>query len=248
MDGIYRLQIDMNRFFANDIENNTAYLGNDESFHLSAVLRLEKGERVEIVNGGKLYVGTVEKNDKKNAVIDNLQEIPVESEPKVKVTLFQGVPKGSKMEFAVQKCTEIGVSSIVPVITKRCVVKAKDGKEERLNRVAFEACKQCKRVFVPRVESTVELEDVDFSSFDLLVVPYEDEHAVSIKQVLSGCDSPAKVGVVIGPEGGFEAQEIDMLKQKGAKCVSLGRRILRSETAGMATLCTILYHYGDMEI
>lgn len=238
----------MNRFFAKEIQDGKAFLESDESYHLAMVLRMEIGQEIEVVFDGRLYLARIKNNDKRQAEAEIICEKEVNSEPNINVTLFQALPKGSKMDFAVQKCTELGVSCIVPIITKRCVAKAKEGKEDRLNRIAYEACKQCKRVSVPHVNKCKSLKDVDFSFYDLAIVAYEDENALSLKSVLEKREKLSKVALIIGPEGGFEREEIDGLKASGVMCVSLGRRILRSETAGMAALTAILYHYGEMEI
>lgn len=237
----------MNRFFADRIENNIAILDKDESFHLGGVLRLSPGDKVQIVHGGKLYLAAVIDNNKKAALAEIFEETPVLSEPRVKVTLFQAIPKGTKMEFAIQKCTELGIYEIVPMMTKRCVAKASDNKEERLSRIAFESCKQCKRVYVPKVCHSQDVLDIDVAAYDLIIIAYEDEAKTSLKQVLCGVEEPRTVAIIIGPEGGFEPEEVGALISRGARCVSLGKRILRSETAGMATLSALLYHYGEME-
>lgn len=231
-----------------EVRENTAVFDKEESYHLAMVLRMEKGQEIEVVFDGRLYLAKITDNDKKQACAKILEEREVASEPKMQITLFQALPKGSKVDFAVQKCTELGVAAIVPVITKRCVAKGKESKADRLNRIAFESCKQCKRVAVPKVYDCIDLKYADFSAYELVIVAYEEEEAVSLKDVLTARDKPKTAAVIIGPEGGFEKEEIDELKTSGAKCVSLGRRILRSETAGMAAITAMLYHYGEMEI
>lgn len=238
----------MNRFFAEKINGDTAVFDKDESYHLAMVLRMECGQEIEVICDSKLYLAQIDDNDKKQATAKIIEEKEVNSEPEMKVTLFQGVPKGSKMDFVVQKCTELGVDTVAPVLTKRCVAKASDSKVDRLNRIAFESCKQCKRVAVPEVKECTDLKNVDFSDFDLVVLAYEEEEALSIKEALNASNKPEKAAVIIGPEGGFEKEEVEALKSQGAKCVSLGKRILRSETAGMAVLTAMLYHYGEMEV
>lgn len=238
----------MNRFFAESINGNMAVFDKDESYHLAMVLRMEKGQEIEVICDGGLYLAEIENNDKKQATALILSQKEVISEPEMEITLFQGVPKGSKMDFVVQKCTELGISVVAPVLTKRCVAKASDSKVDRLKRIAFESCKQCKRVAVPEVYECADINDADFSVFDLIILAYEDENTISLKEVLNESNKPGRAAIIIGPEGGFEKTEVEELKNKGAKCVSLGRRILRSETAGMAVLTAMLYHYGEMEV
>ena len=148
------------------------------------------------------------------------------------------------MELIVQKCTELGVFSVVPVVSARCVVvpnKDYDKKRERYNRVALEAAKQSRRGMIPQVLPLIELKKIDVKSFDLFLVAYEDENTVSLKQALRAAKEPATIALLIGPEGGLEESEVEQLVKAGAKSVSLGKRILRTETAGMAMLAQTLY-------
>jgi len=166
------------------------------------------------------------------------------AESPVAVTLFQCLPKTGKMETIVQKCTELGVFAVVPVGSARCVVipnKDFEKKRERYNRVALEAAKQSRRAVVPQVLPLVELKKVDPKQFDLFLVAYEEEDARSLKTALQQADSPKTIAILIGPEGGLEESEVSRLMQSGAVSVSLGKRILRTETAGMAMLAQILY-------
>ena len=168
-------------------------------------------------------------------------------EPILQITLYQGVPKQGKMEEIIQKSTELGVHAVVPVLTERSIVddkKSVDKKADRWQKVAAEAVKQCRRGMIPAVENTVCLKDaVDgFAGFDLVLFPYEDEKEKSIKEVLRGLtEKPEKAAVVIGPEGGFSAEEADLITAAGGVSVTLGKTILRTETAGPAALAMVLY-------
>jgi 16S rRNA (uracil1498-N3)-methyltransferase len=167
-----------------------------------------------------------------------------EAESPVKVTLFQCLPKTGKMELIVQKCTELGVFAVVPVVSARCVVvpgKDCEKKRERYSRVALEAAKQSRRAMIPSVLPLIELKRIDVKSFDLFLVAYEDENTVTLKQALRATNEPASIALLIGPEGGLEESEVAHLVKAGAKSVSLGKRILRTETAGMAMLAQTLY-------
>jgi 16S rRNA (uracil1498-N3)-methyltransferase len=166
------------------------------------------------------------------------------AESPVRVTLFQCLPKTGKMELIVQKCTELGGFAVVPTLSARCVVvpsKDYDKKRERYSRVALEAAKQSRRAMIPQVLPLVELKKIDVKSFDLFLVAYEDEAAVTLKQALRAADSPGTIALLIGPEGGLEESEVGQLVSAGAVSVSLGKRILRTETAGMAMLAQTLY-------
>ncbi len=171
-----------------------------------------------------------------------------EAESACRVTLFQCLPKAGKLETIVQKCTELGVSAVVPVVSARCVVVPNrdfDQKRERYRRVALEAAKQSRRGMVPEVLPLVKLEAVDPGRFDLFLVAYEDEDRVTLKSALRETESPKTIGLLIGPEGGLEPGEVDRLTDRGAVAVSLGKRILRTETAGMAMLAQVLYEVEE---
>ena len=159
------------------------------------------------------------------------------------MTLFQCLPKTGKMELILQKCTELGLYTLVPVVSRRCVAlpgKDFEKKRQRYEKVAEAAAKQSGRGILPRVESPVELETLDFSDFDLVLLAYEGEHIRTLKQALTLAPGP-RIALLIGPEGGFEPREVQHLEEKGALPVTLGPRILRTETAGMTTTAILLY-------
>ena len=152
------------------------------------------------------------------------------------------------METIVQKCTELGVYSIVPVVSARCVVvpnKDFEKKRKRYNRVALEAAKQSRRAMVPEVQPLTELKKIDPATFDLFLVAYEDENGRTLKQALRKETTPRTIALLIGPEGGLEEGEVARLTEAGAVSVSLGKRILRTETAGMAMLAQTLYEVEE---
>lgn len=240
----------MRRFFAEhlDISSDEAVLYGDEARHIRDVLRMKKGDAVLLINGeGTEFLAeiTCVEDDSIRLLIRN--SAVAESEPSVEVTLFQCLPKQGKMEVIIQKCVELGVHGIVPVVSKRCVVKidGKDSKLARWNKVSVEAAKQCGRAFIPEVLSPKKLDAVDLSHYDAVLAAYENETDTSLKAALSSCGGAKTIAVIIGPEGGFEPSEIESLKVKGAKTVSLGKRILRTETAGMAMLAQIMYELEE---
>ena len=168
-------------------------------------------------------------------------------EPEVKVTLFQGIPKAGKMETIIQKCVELGVYSITPVFMERTVVVEKGNfskKLERWQKVSDEAVKQCKRGLIPEINENVRFKEMVYrlKSFDLILFPYENESNYSIKDCLRNLPSkPETVAIIIGPDGGFADSEAEMLDEAGAARVTLGKTILRTETAGMAALAMTMY-------
>lgn len=254
----------MSRFFVDpeNIGTNMIIMNNaDDIHHMMKVLRLKEGDEVDISDGVRWeYRACIESLSREEAELRILDKQAFASEPSVEVTLFQGIPKQGKMETIIQKCVELGVHEIVPVFMDRTVVvdRGNFGKKvQRWNRVSAEAVKQCKRGIVPVVAEPLKMEVLFrdksdsgipdmFKEFDLVLFPYENEKGTTIKEVLqaaasAACSSPSRVAVIIGPEGGFSDEEADAIVAAGGKSVSLGKTILRTETAGMAALAMIMY-------
>jgi len=235
----------MRRFFCDNIAESTATITGDDAHHIYRVLRMKPGDTLSLCDGAGGEFDAVITSVSSEAVVCALGvKHKSAAESPVAVTLFQCLPKTGKMETIVQKCTELGVFAVVPVVSARCVVipnKDFEKKRERYNRVALEAAKQSRRAVVPQVLPLVELKKVDPKQFDLFLVAYEEEDARSLKTALQQADSPKTIAILIGPEGGLEEGEVSRLMQSGAVSVSLGKRILRTETAGMAMLAQILY-------
>jgi 16S rRNA (uracil1498-N3)-methyltransferase len=235
----------MRRFFCDNITTTTATITGDDAHHISRVLRMKAGDALSLCDGaGNEYDAVITSVSPEAVVCQINEQHTSEAESPVKVTLFQCLPKTGKMELIVQKCTELGVFAVVPVFSARCVVqpgKDYDKKRERYNRVALEAAKQSRRAMVPQVLPLIELKKIDVKSFDLFLIAYEDENTVSLKQALRAASAPQTIALLIGPEGGLEESEVSQLVAAGAKSVSLGKRILRTETAGMAMLAQTLY-------
>lgn len=235
----------MNRFFTEDILGDTARITGEDVKHIRKVLRLKKGDLVSICDGrGTDWLGTIETCTESEVTLSLSDGHPAPTEAHTRVTLFQGVPKTGKMENIVQKCTELGVDSVCPVVFNRCVAVPKGDYEKKLvryRRVALEACKQSRRGLVPAVLPPVSPDEIPVSDFDTVLIAYEDEHALTLKAALREKDPGTRIALVIGPEGGLEESEVGMLTKKGALAVSLGTRILRTETAGPAMLASVLY-------
>lgn len=245
----------MHRFFAdeNGVVNGCASLDAQDAQHAVRVLRLESGDEVELMDAGRRYSAVIETADREGVSVRVTGELP-SSEPRVKVTLFQGLPKAEKMEFILQKCTELGVYAVQPVVMERCVAQVKDKdaekKRERWQKIAREAAKQCGRAQVPQVNAPATLAQLKdaLSQMDLLMVPWEDARDGGIRDALKALpEGEASIGIVIGPEGGMGEKEAGVLENLGGKLVTLGPRILRTETAGMAALTLTLGFLGEME-
>ena len=234
----------MHRFFTNDIQPNIAVVRGDDVKHIARVLRLAPGDAVQLCDGcGNECDALISSISPAEVAFSTSEWRRAKSEPSVSITLFQCLPKAGKMETIIQKCVELGACGFVPVQSLRCVVVLKppyESRIERWQRVSEEAAKQSCRGIIPKVYNPVALDKLSFADFDTVLVAYENERTVSLKSVLRrGCG--ARVAVLVGPEGGFSEQEIAALEKKGAISVSLGTRILRTETAGMAMTAQILY-------
>ena len=238
----------MNRFFVDDIGPDAAVIEGEDLKHLSSVLRLRKGDHVMLSDGkGSECEGEIQRMEPGKALVKTGPWRPCVSEPHHKLTVFQCLPKAGKMETIIQKCTELGMNALVPTLSARCVVQPGrdfDKKLQRYQKVAREAAMQSHRGIVPEVLPLIELKKVDLSIFDTVYVAYEGEKEQSLKAVMG--DKPGRrIALFIGPEGGFEAEEVAALAEKGAQAVSLGPRILRTETAGMAMVAEILFELGE---
>ena len=246
----------MHKFFVpkHNIVDNIATIDGEDVKHIYKVLRLKVKEKVSINNcEGKEYLGEINYIDKSSVTVNLLEESSINNESPIEVYLFQGMPKSTKMDLIVQKNTELGVKAITPVITNRVEVKTelKEFKKvDRWNRIALEAAKQSKRSLIPEINVPIEFQKLleELNSMDLVVVPYENEEGYGIKKLVKNIEKEniKKVAIVIGPEGGFEEIEISKLKEIGARIVTLGPRILRTETAGFACLTLIMYELGDL--
>lgn len=235
----------MRRFFCDDIMGDTASLAGDDAHHVARVLRMRPGDRLALCDGrGTEYETEIVTVTPERVVCRLGAARASEAESPCRATLYQCLPKAGKFETIVQKCTELGVFAVVPTSSSRCV--AEPGREferklERYRRVALEAAKQSRRAMVPEVFPPTALDRIDPAAFDLFLVAYEEEQGRSLKQALREAKRLDTVGLCVGPEGGFEQGEVDALVARGAVAVSLGRRILRTETAGMAMLAQLFY-------
>ena len=240
----------MHRFFVpiDRIQGESCVISGSDAEHARVVLRLKKGDKLQVCDGfGSEYLGEIERIDR-DIQVRFLEKLENRAEPQCKVTLYQGIPKQSKMELIVQKCVELGVQAVVPVSFGRCVAKPaqEQKKRERWQKIAQEAAKQSGRGIIPQVAAPASFQAAldQMASHELLIVCYENETEKSLRSLLTG---QKDVGLVIGPEGGLEAAEVEAMRQIGGTTITLGRRILRTETAGMAVLSGIMFFAGEME-
>ena len=235
------------------INNGIAKITGEDVNHIKNVLRYNVGDSLNICDEqGIRYLTSISKFEKDSITL-NIDEVSdYTTEPNINVTLIQGLPKGDKFELIIQKCTEIGVSKIIPAITDRVIVKLDDKnidkKVERWNKIALEASKQSGRQKIPVVEKPINLKKLieNISKYDILLLPYECEKVITLKSILKNVSKDCKnIAIMIGPEGGFSDEEIESLNLENVKRVTLGPRILRTETAGLATLAIVLYELQE---
>lgn len=246
----------MPRFFINtkDIFDDNINIKGEDYNHIKKVLRLRCGEIVTLSDGiGNEYAARIEEFGDGFVHMKVIESYKNTTEPPVKVTLYQGLPKSDKMDFIIQKSVELGISKIVPVLTERTVVKLDSEKDalkkcERWNRISQEAAKQCNRGIIPKIEIPISFKEAIKQSKDksLSLIPYEKDSKNSLKQILEAVGNISEISVFVGPEGGFTEQEIGEAVNLGINSVTLGPRILRTETAGIAVLSILMYELGDV--
>ena len=242
----------MSRFFIpkENVSENSITVTGDDVVHISKVLRLGIGDDFTCCDGkGNDYLVKIEKISKSEIVCDIIEKKKSDTEPAIKVSLIQGLPKAAKMDYIIQKNTELGISEIYPCNLNRCISKnEKDKKTERWQKIAKEASQQSGRGIVPEIHNTIDIKSAKdvLKSADISFVAYECEDKNNLKSVLLAKTNPKSVAFLIGPEGGFDKSEIEFLQNEGIAVISLGKRILRTETAGEAVLSMIMYEIGDI--
>lgn len=247
----------MQKFFVdeNQIKDDKVEITGDDVNHIANVLRMQKGEQFLIGNNSTLetFLTEILNIEKDRVIVNIIEKLELQTESNVEIDLYQGLPKADKMELIIQKTTEIGVSKIIPVEMARCIVKLdeKDAKKkiERWQKVAEGAAKQSKRDKIPKIEEKIKLKDIQskIDEYDIFLIAYEEEIENSLKRQLKMLNKKEKykIGVLVGPEGGIAKEEIEMLKGENVKLVTLGKRILRTETAPIVITSNIIYELED---
>lgn len=246
----------MPKFFVarEKITENQIIIDTEDVSHISRVLRLGEGDVLTVCDSqGTDYEAEIVSLGQKEIVCKINSRSASASEPNIRVTLFQGLPKASKMEYIIQKTTELGITEIVPAKLSRCVVKIDNKKDEakkldRWQKISSSAAKQSGRGIIPKISQIMTLDEIIEKSkeFDLFFVPYECEEQKKLREVLLSKKDVKSVGFLIGPEGGFDIAETEKLRNAGIDTVTLGKRILRTETAGEAVLAMTMYEIGDI--
>ena len=238
----------MSRFFVPPFAGETAVVTGQDAHHIARVLRMRVGDELTLCDGaGTDYVCRITSLGDE-VVADVLYRRPSESEPSVAVTLYQGLPKSEKMDLIVQKCVEIGVCRIVPVAMARSIVKlnAAEGekKRDRWQKIAASAAEQSGRGIVPEVAAPISFKQLLAAAESENVVTFYEGGGEPLSALVSG--ETKQLSIVIGPEGGFDASEVEQLRAVGAQVATLGPRILRCETAPLVALAVIMQLTGNM--
>ena len=247
----------MPKFFVNEEqvkEEKIKIIGNDVN-HIKNVLRKKQSDILTICNTSnkKDYLCEILKVDEDQIECKIKEEVQNNAESNVHVTIMQGLPKADKMELIIQKSVELGVYDITPIEMKRCVVKLNDkDKQKKINRwqkISEVAAKQSGRSIIPHINSVINIKNICnlLKEYDIVLVAYEKENITTIKEELKklkevyDINNEIKIAVIIGPEGGLDEEEIEILQKNGAKTITLGNRILRTETASLNILSNIMY-------
>ncbi len=243
----------MPKFFVptNQIEKDKIVIQNDDVNHIKNVLRAKVDDKIDICdyNTSKNYVCKIEEIEDKVIRCKIIEQIDSNVESEVKVSIFQGIPKADKMELVIQKSVELGAHDITPIEMKRCVVKLKEKdktkKIQRWQKISEVAAKQSGRDIIPRINNIININKLceSLEKYDLVLVAYENEKINTLKNELIKIKNSKKVkiAIIIGPEGGIDKSEIEQLEKYNAKIVTLGNRILRTETVALSMLSIIMY-------
>lgn len=222
-----------------------------DALHIRNALRMKIHEEIEVVDPQKQMICRIEKIEKDSIRASVIKEFKIIGESPIKISLFQGIPKGDKIDFIIQKSTEMGVYEITCFESSRTVVKINTQREEkkllRWRTIAREASMQSKRGIIPQIHKTISFKElVGMAQKSPTLVAYENASTHDLKASLQLHQNVEAMNIVIGPEGGFSSEEIEQLEKAGAEIIGLGPRVLRTETAGLALVAMIQYELGDI--
>lgn len=246
----------MHNFFVDksDRQGDCYFITGADFNHIKNVLRMTVGDMFLVSENGVSSLCEIESLEGDSVTARIIEEKCMDTNPPVKIYLFQGLPKGDKMELIIQKTVELGIECIIPVEMNRCVVKLDDKKKKskisRWQAIAESAAKQSKRNMIPEISQVLTYKQAlkKAKTLDLLLVPYENKNGMAdTKSSLSQLKSGMSVGILIGPEGGFEENEVHSAFEMGGKVISLGKRILRTETAAITAVGMCML-YSEMNL
>lgn len=245
----------MHRFFVSPqaIRDNRAVMRGTIVHQIRDVLRMKPGDEIVLLdNSGyahRVEIVTIDREVLRGRVVEKWR---LETEPTTRLTLYQGLLKGQKFDWVLQKGTEIGIAAFVPVLAARCIVASLDdvsaARMERWQKIVVEAAEQAGRAILPHIGAAMLFAHAcEYAAHGgLSLIPYEGEHSRGVREALANVPKSKEINVFIGPEGGFTEEEIALAREHGITAVSLGPRILRAETAGLVAASTILYELGDL--
>ena len=242
----------MHRFFVPKPFKQEMQITGRDAHHIIDVLRMVPGDRLQVVaDDGISFVGEITAINTSAATVAAQEILRETHEPDVQISLLQGLAKGEKMELIIQKAVEIGIADVFPVAMDHSVVvldrSKTEKKTQRWQKIAEAAAKQSKRDVIPAVHEVMTLTQVlQTKKWDLLLIAYESENKTSLKETLQAHKDAKSIGVIIGPEGGLSNEEVKVAQEARGIAVSLGRRILRTETAGLVAAAAILYETDNL--
>lgn len=239
----------MNRFFIDEVIGETNNITDKEDIkHISKVLRLDIDDEVEIVDREKKeYIMRIVEIKNDNICLEKVSSVDIQREDDIKIRLYQGIPKGSKMEDICKNATQVGMYELVPVRFKRCVATdVNDKKIQRLQKIMDESAKQCKRTEIPEIRVPISFDEMmkDLQNNDANILFYEDERNQTIRdfvQKIRDVKDIKSIGIIIGPEGGIDEKELEVMKKSNIDILSLGNRILRTEIAPIIAKSILTY-------
>jgi 16S rRNA (uracil1498-N3)-methyltransferase len=244
----------MHRFFVapGSIEGENVTLTGEVAGRLERVLRMRPGDQIVVLDdSGWEYLVSLDRVTAREVHGRVTRRVLGKGEPQTRITLFQAVLKAGKFELVLQKGTELGVSAFVPFFCERSVPRDSGGRHERWQKIIKEAAEQSRRGRLPVLSTPVDFAGACAAADGPALIPWEEEGATGLKAALRALGkraqgAPVEISVLTGPEGGFTQEEIELAREKGAVPVSLGSRILRAETAGIATVAAIMYEFGEL--
>jgi len=232
----------------NQVNNDEAFISGTDYKHVVKVLRLKPGDKITLFDSSsRQYYCKIREISKRDVVVDIERTEQVNTESPIEITLLQGLPKGDKMDYIIEKATELGVSRIVPVITQRAQIRERDRKK-RWDRIALEASKQCGRTKPAIIENTLDFDGAinSYSEKELAVILHVSCEVSAKNYIKNSLQAPQSIVLFVGPEGGFTDNEVLLGNKMGFMSLGLGPRVLRTETASIAVLSVLQFHYGDL--
>ena len=233
---------------ANQVNNGEVIISGTDYKHIVKVLRLKPGDNITLFDTNSTeYYGQIREVGKRDIIVDIERSEHVNTESPIEITLLQGLPKGDKMDYIIEKATELGISKIVPVITERAQIRDRDRKK-RWDRIALEASKQCGRTNPAIIENTLDFADAlnVYSKNELAVILHVNTQLSVKSHIKNSLQVPQSIVLFVGPEGGFTDNEVLLGNKMGFISLGLGPRVLRTETASIAVLSVLQFHYGDL--